>query len=290
MKCPACGYVSFDDLEECKKCGGPLHSLDREPEKENVSLLQEELFSPRLDEETLAEEEAGASPVMGDGLDDEEEQPAPSGEDNDFFPDQDSPVSVTASADRPATGEPPGFPAAEEEIPATVPPAGPMPIIDDDSEIPEDLWVEEGAGFFTRLQALAVDLSILGGVLLLFLFSALLVLSTSGYGWTKLKTPEGVSALFLPFYLLGLFLSLSYFTFFLGRNGRTPGKALLKLDVRRTDGGEMTYTRGFLRGVGYLVSLTFAGLGFLWIVFDERKRGWHDYLSGTWVKDLKSGG
>jgi uncharacterized RDD family membrane protein YckC len=289
MKCPACGYVSFDDLEKCRKCGGSLLSLDREPEEENVSLLQKELFSRSLDEEKLAEGEADDSPVMGDGADEEEVQPALSSEDSELLVDQESAVSVTASADPPPK-ESPGFPAAEEEIPSTVPPGQPVPIIDDESEIPEDLWVEEGAGFLARLQALAIDLAILGGVLLLFLVAAILILSTNGYGWTRLKTPEGVAALFLPFYLLGLFLSLSYFTFFLGWNGRTPGKALLKLDVRRTDGGEMTYTRGFLRGVGYLVSLTFAGLGFFWIVFDERKRGWHDYLSGTWVKDLKNEG
>jgi uncharacterized RDD family membrane protein YckC len=280
MKCPACGYVSFDDLEKCKKCGGPLLSLEREPSEEKESLLQEELFSLRLDEEMPPEGETVNSQELGDGEGEEEVTPSPSDEDDDLFlPDQESPVSVTASADLLSTQEAPlpAFPAEES-----------LSVIDDESEIPEDLWVEEGAGFLTRLQALAIDLAILGGVLTLFIAAAGLVLSTSGYGWTRLKTPEGLAALFLPFYLLSLLLSLSYFTFFLGWSGRTPGKALLKLDVRRTDGGEMTYTRGFLRGVGYLVSLTFVGLGFLWIAFDERKRGWHDYLSGTWVKDLKS--
>ena len=67
---------------------------------------------------------------------------------------------------------------------------------------------------------------------------------------------------------------------------RTVGKALLKLDIHRIDGGDMTCFRSFLRWVGYLLSLTALGLGFLWIAFDERRRGWHDYLSGTWVEDL----
>lgn len=260
MKCPACGYLSFDDLEKCRSCGGSLLPLEKERPEEEGALHQEELFLPSLDREGLAERETVNSLVLGDGEEVEE---------------------------APLTLEDPVYSDAGEEIPSTFPPPS---IIDDESGIPEDLWVEEGAGFLARLQAVAIDLAILGGVLFLFLVAAVLVLSTSGYGWTRLKTPEGIAALFLPFYLLSLFLSLSYFTFFLGWSGRTPGKALLNLDVRRTDGGEMTYTRGFLRGVGYLVSLTFAGLGFLWIVFDERKRGWHDYLSGTWVKDLKSEG
>lgn len=265
MKCPACGYLSFEDLEKCRKCGGSLFSLEKERPEDKGSLRQEELFLPSLDKKGSTEGETVNSLVL-DGEDEEEVPPALSGEE-------------------------PVFTDAEEEILSTTFPSEvPVPIIDDESGIPEDQLVEEGAGFLARLQAVAIDLAILGGVLFLFLVAAVLVLSTSGYGWTRLKTPEGIAALFLPFYLLGLFLGLSYFTFFLGWSGRTPGKALLNLDVRRTDGGEMTYTRGFLRGVGYLVSITFAGLGFLWIVFDERKRGWHDYLSGTWVKDLKNDG
>ncbi len=263
MKCPACGYLSFDDLKKCRQCGGSLLSLEKEWSEERGALHQEELFLLGPDKEESTEGETVNSLVLGDG---EEVEEAPS------------------------TAEDPVFSYAEEESTSPFLPVVPMPIIDDEGGIPEDLWVEEGAGFLARLQAVAIDLAILGGVLLLFLVAAVLVLSTSGYGWTRLKTPEGIAALFLPFYLLGLFLGLSYFTFFLGWSSRTPGKALLNLDVRRTDGGEMTYTRGFLRGVGYLVSLTFAGLGFLWIVFDERKRGWHDYLSGTWVKDLKNEG
>lgn len=161
-------------------------------------------------------------------------------------------------------------------------------VIADETHLPEDLWVEEGAGFLPRLMAFAVDSAILAALLLLFFAAAAFVLRDGG-GLSSMTAPEKVSELFVPFYLLGIFLSLSYFTFFLGWAGRTPGKILLELDVRRTDGGRMTYTRAFLRWVGYLVSVTFAGLGFLWIFFDERKRGWHDYLSGTWVKNLKNG-
>jgi uncharacterized RDD family membrane protein YckC len=163
----------------------------------------------------------------------------------------------------------------------------PGSIIDDDAEIPEDLWIEEGAGFAPRLAAFAVDSAIIAGLLGFFFFSAVLVLVAGGHGWSHIRTPAGSWALFVPFYLLSLFVSMCYHTFFPGWSGRTPGKAVMKLDIHRTDGGPMTYTRAFLRWVGYLVSLTFAGLGFLWIFIDERKRGWHDYLSGTWVKNLR---
>jgi len=164
---------------------------------------------------------------------------------------------------------------------------GPEPIIDDESALPEDLWIEEGAGFVPRLGAFAIDAGAILAVLGLFFIAALATLGSYGYGWSHIRTPAGIGALFVPFYLLGLFVSMCYYTFFAGWIGRTPGKALMGLDIQRTDGGEMTYTRAFLRWVGYLVSITFAGVGFLWIVIDERKRGWHDYLSGTWVKNLR---
>jgi uncharacterized RDD family membrane protein YckC len=187
---------------------------------------------------------------------------------------------VAGQEDRaePGTSQDPGV-ASEESTPE--------PIFDDDTELPEDLWVEESAGALPRLAAFAVDAGAILALLSLFFAGAVAALSVYGYGWQQLKTPAGIGALFVPFYLLGLFVSMCYYTFFPGWMGKTPGKAAMGLDIQRTDGGSMTYTRAFLRWAGYLVSLTFVGLGFLWILIDERKRGWHDYLSGTWVKNLR---
>ncbi len=308
MKCQKCGYVSFDDLSECKKCGARLGTADESSGEEQLTRLQEELFSLDQGEEDTVEEER--PPAVREGQAEESlllEREEPSAENDGDF------TLATAEAEEvplglpslsvdldPAENEPPeeedDAGGEEEQWPEdqgeeeTALPAEPVrseAIIDDETRLPEELWIEEGAGFFPRLLALAVDGLILAGVLSLFFLGALAALSTGGYGWSYVKTPEGIYALSVPFYLLGLLVSLGYFTFFIGWAARTPGKALLALDVRRTDGGTMTYSRAFLRWVGYLVSITFAGLGFLWVFFDERKRGWHDYLSGTWVKNLR---
>ena len=318
MKCRQCGYVSFDNLTECKKCGASFAEAEEEKESPVESRLQEELFSLSLD---AGEEEQPSG--AGDHRSPESvEPPAAAGEPaadpgveaatEPFFEEEtggDPPEERRGGETGPAPVEAPreevelpdlridfdpgaetvDDPAAEKEYEAgeTAEDAG-RGVIADETHLPEDLWVEEGAGFVPRFLAFALDAAVLAALVSLFFLAASLVLGDAG-GLTAMAAPEKVTELFVPFYLLGVFLSLSYFTFFLGWAGRTPGKALLRLDVRRTDGGKMTYSRAFLRWVGYLVSITFAGLGFLWIFFDERKRGWHDYLSGTWVKDLRSG-
>lgn len=319
MKCRKCGYVSFDDLESCKNCG---LSFDADEEKEagqEEARLQDELFSLPPEEEAVSPppaEEEGAPPPGPEALTLESSDGK---EEVRFFLEEEPimPAAATAADSVPEEVEAEAIPdevvlpkmevdfdpaAAEEEEAAPPGESTPLqgeeillgggdddqaPIIDDESVLPEDLWIEEGAGFIPRLGAFAIDAGAILSVLGLFFLGALAVLGSYGYGWSHVRTPAGIGALFVPFYLLGLFVSMCYYTFFGGWAGRTPGKTLMGLDIQRTDGGEMTYTRAFLRWVGYLVSITFAGLGFLWIAIDERKRGWHDYLSGTWVKNLR---
>lgn len=64
----------------------------------------------------------------------------------------------------------------------------------------------------------------------------------------------------------------------------TVGKMALSLAVVDEASGEpITVLQGLVRYAGYLVSALPLGLGFLWVAFDERRRGWHDLLAGTVV-------
>lgn len=264
MKCPKCGYVSFDDVEACKGCGAALGTED-EAEPEERSPLQDALFGD-ADEKGVAakeEQESEEKPFRGEGP---EGEPAAKGLE---LPD----MSID-------------YDPADEELSPPVPEGGREDEEgqgDDEDELPDELWLEESAGFLYRAGAFAVDAAVLCGVLLLFGAGAWMALSPEELGIGVFAAPGVIIA----FYLLGLLVSIGYYTFFVGWSGRTPGKRLMRLDVRRNDGGPMTYSRAFLRWAGYLVSFTFAGLGFFWIIFDERKKGWHDYLSGTWVRDLR---
>ena len=53
--------------------------------------------------------------------------------------------------------------------------------------------------------------------------------------------------------------------------------------VDATTGEKPSIKQFFLRFVGYMVvSFTF-GIGFIWILFDARKQGWHDKMANTVV-------
>ena len=64
----------------------------------------------------------------------------------------------------------------------------------------------------------------------------------------------------------------------------TPGKMIF--DTRIVDartGGRLGVRQSAIRYVAYAVAALPLGLGFLWVLFDRRKQGWHDKLAGTVV-------
>jgi uncharacterized RDD family membrane protein YckC len=64
----------------------------------------------------------------------------------------------------------------------------------------------------------------------------------------------------------------------------TPGKLVLGLRIVDAEtGGTPTIRRLVLRYVGYLVSALPLGLGYLWVIWDPRRQGWHDKMAGTLV-------
>ncbi len=87
----------------------------------------------------------------------------------------------------------------------------------------------------------------------------------------------------LPFALLAALLSLAYSMFFHGSTGRTPGKALVGIEVRTGAGAALSWGRAILRWLGAALGLVCAGVGVFWAVFEPRRRGWADLISGTVV-------
>ncbi|MFQ6120363.1 MAG: RDD family protein, partial [Methanosarcinales archaeon] len=96
--------------------------------------------------------------------------------------------------------------------------------------------------------------------------------------------------LFIPTYVAssiipysGIIISAGYFTYFYGTTGQTPGKKVMHIKVVTTDGSDLDYGKGFLRWLGYIVSTITLFIGFLWIIWDENKQGFHDKIAGTYV-------
>jgi uncharacterized RDD family membrane protein YckC len=65
--------------------------------------------------------------------------------------------------------------------------------------------------------------------------------------------------------------------------GTTIGGLVCGLKVVRRDGAEINWDTAIVRALGCFLSMVVAGLGFLWIVFDEERQAWHDKIAGTLV-------
>jgi len=143
-------------------------------------------------------------------------------------------------------------------------------------------------GFWRRLVAFLIDKVILYFVSLILFLIGLLALGLKGDMLGRvLASPadltHGMGIFALLYLTASLLAGMTYFTWFHGIVGRTPGKMLLGLRVIQASGDPITPGIAFLRWVGYLISGPIFCLGFLWVAFDGRKQGWHDKIAATLV-------
>lgn len=89
----------------------------------------------------------------------------------------------------------------------------------------------------------------------------------------------------LEFAITGI--SAAYFTVLTGRNGQTLGKKVAGLQVVRSDGSAMTYSRALGRWLGYNLCVGTLGAGFIAAAFTDRQLGLHDFVSNTRVISAK---
>lgn len=97
---------------------------------------------------------------------------------------------------------------------------------------------------------------------------------------------EQLIFIFLSGSLAGLFpviFTPVYFLVFHSLGGETPGKLIMGIRVVNAENKTIRPGTSFLRVVGYLLSGIPMGTGFIWILFDQDKRAWHDKLAGTRV-------
>lgn len=63
----------------------------------------------------------------------------------------------------------------------------------------------------------------------------------------------------------------------------TIGKLWMGLMVTDEVGKRISFKRSLFRNLLKIVSYIVLGLGFIYALFDKKKRGWHDLLAGTMV-------
>ncbi len=140
------------------------------------------------------------------------------------------------------------------------------------------------AGFLIRLMAKLSD------NLILF-FPTLVYFSFVNIGQIDLKGLIVVLIWYiLIFWLLGWIISVLYYSYLTFRYGGTIGKMIAGISVFDEKASKLTFAMSLFRHtIGYASSGIFFGLGYLWIIKDPQKKGWHDHLSGSYVFIEKKG-
>jgi uncharacterized RDD family membrane protein YckC len=116
------------------------------------------------------------------------------------------------------------------------------------------------------------------------------VVSLVGIGWVMRTAAEIfqmdfiiVSAFWIAVAGVLSFLFMGvYYVFFWSLTGQTPGKMIFGVRVVSVDGGRVSIWQSIRRFVGYLISFILY-LGYLWILVDDRRQGWHDKIANTLV-------
>jgi uncharacterized RDD family membrane protein YckC len=79
-------------------------------------------------------------------------------------------------------------------------------------------------------------------------------------------------------------LFMAYAVVALKYYSKTVGKHLFGLKVVKDDGGVLTWGNILIREtIGKILSSLVFSLGYLWILFDSKRQGWHDKLAKTVV-------
>lgn len=180
-----------------------------------------------------------------------------------------APTYAVPAEPAPPVAPPPAEPAGYAWT-TPVEPAGPAPGV-------------RFAGHGGRLVAYIVD-SIILSVVATVVAIALGVLTAAfaSAGSDALAVLSGIGI-----FVALIAVSLGYFPWFWARGGATPGMRLFRLRVvRDADGGPISGGQAILRLIGFWVSSFVLYLGFIWILIDSRRRGWHDLIAGTVVIEL----
>lgn len=128
----------------------------------------------------------------------------------------------------------------------------------------------EYIGFWIRLRA-----SIIDGIIIWFISfvpSRLLLSNIVGSQFSALS-----SIFWFP-------VAWLYYWLFTGIKGQTPGKMVVGIKVVDARGNTVGLGVAALREiVGKTLSALALYIGFLWIIWDRKKQGWHDKIASTYV-------
>lgn len=133
------------------------------------------------------------------------------------------------------------------------------------------------AGFVSRSLAMAIDLAVITAVVLgLTFLTELISVVLPRWVWLNAAIAAVVGA------VVSL-VPLVYFSAAVAITGRTLGKAVMGIRIVGLDGRPLPVARSLIRTFAYVVSLLPLFAGFLWVLVDRDRRGWHDHIARSRV-------
>ena len=120
-----------------------------------------------------------------------------------------------------------------------------------------------------RLAAMLIDGAIVG-VIIFMMFGVVISGEISEMPW---QSAAGLTIAFLTFYHMLIWTAFS----------ASPGKMMLRLQIVDRNGWRIGIVQSVGRLIGYALSTSLLGIGFIWMFVDRFSRGWHDLLAGTYV-------
>ena len=160
------------------------------------------------------------------------------------------------------------------------------------TETPVTTTAYEHAGFGVRLVAAIIDgilISVVTGIIN-GIFGTALGAGTSLMS-TDVMTDEAAAGLIATaiggsFILMFVNMAISwgYYIVMTGAKGATIGKMIMKLEVVDENYQKISYGKAALREiVGKFISSLVFCLGYIWVLFDDKKQGWHVKIAKTYV-------
>lgn len=136
------------------------------------------------------------------------------------------------------------------------------------------------AGFGRRAAGLALDLILFGAVSELVLY---FLYGPAYYQWL-LKSVGAMQVYGAGQIVVNQILPAVLTVLLWIKLKGTPGKLLLScVVVDANTHMRINFAQALIRYFGYIVSMIPLGLGFLWVLWDPRRQGFHDKIAGTVV-------
>lgn len=290
MKCPKCGFNSFDFLDFCKKCSSPLNPTSEHKSVykniphaalgtdlysvENSSTADNNIYTDINNSEDGAQSGAAGNNISLSIVESEIHLESSNISNVTEKPHNSTPNEINndySDTSRIESPDPALFADNSEELVINkryraryIPP--------EEESITYNL-----AGFISRAVAFLIDMIIVSTLALITV--GIGVYLTNGI---TSDTSDLLNVL-VPLYFLLFFLASTYFIFLQGFTGTTIGKMLLGLKLINYNGNTIGFWEAFVRWIGYYVSAVFLFVGFIWSLFDSNSQTWHDKIAGTYV-------